>query len=263
MQNRLFPFKDKIDAAIELIRQYEPEGGYFLAFSGGKDSIVIYDLAAKAGVKFDAHYNNTQIDPPELRLFIKRNYYNVDWIAPKRNIFELIETHNCLPTRVMRFCCKYLKEHSGIGRVLLDGVRGAESSRRAKRKSVEKSNLVDKTFVHAIFDWTDEEVWRYIKANQLVYCELYNQGWKRIGCIGCPMGTKRQLEFQFNRYPSIKKAYLRSLKKAFENKPHKYFGTDYELYFEWWMSKLSVEEFLRLENLKQNDFVSDGVFVNY
>jgi len=77
MQNRLFPFKDKIDAAIELIRQYEPEGGYFLAFSGGKDSIVIYDLAVKAGVKFDAHYNNTQIGPPELRLFIKRNYYNV------------------------------------------------------------------------------------------------------------------------------------------------------------------------------------------
>lgn len=249
---RMFPFQEKVDAAIALIREHEPPEGYFLAFSGGKDSVVIYDLAVKSGVKFDAHYNNTQIDPPELRLFIRWNYPDVDWIPPKKSMFELIEMHNYLPTRLMRFCCKYLKEHSGMGRTLLDGIRGAESTRRAKRKKTEKSYRGDKVFVHAIFDWADGDVWKYIRDNSIAYCRLYDEGWSRIGCLGCPMGTKKQLEFQFERYPGLKKAYLRSVKAAFLNKPHKYFGTDYELYFEWWMSKLSVKEFFHNKRMELN-----------
>lgn len=262
MQNRLFPFKDKIDAAIELIRQYEPEEGYFLAFSGGKDSIVIYDLAVKAGVKFDAHYNNTQIDPPELRLFVKRNYSNVDWIQPKKSMFQLIEERRMFPTRTMRFCCYYLKEQSGKNRVLILGIRGAESIRRSKRNAVEKSVKGNKLFINPIFDWTDEDVWGYIRGSSLQYCKLYDEGWTRIGCIGCPMGTKANIIREFEKYPSIKNAYLRAIKKGLENKPNNYFGTNYELMFEWWMSQLGIKEFFRLKNLEQNHFLSNSVFVN-
>ncbi|GAH60807.1 unnamed protein product, partial [marine sediment metagenome] len=54
----------KVEEAIEFLQENEPVEGYYLAFSGGKDSVVIYDLAEKAGVKFDAHYCVSPIDPP-------------------------------------------------------------------------------------------------------------------------------------------------------------------------------------------------------
>jgi len=66
--------RTKEERAIEFIRQHEPPDGYFLGFSGGKDSVVLYDLTVKAGVKFQAYYSATGIDPPELVKFIRDNY---------------------------------------------------------------------------------------------------------------------------------------------------------------------------------------------
>ena len=50
-----------------------------------------------------------------------------------------------------------------------------------------------------IVDWTDEDVWNFIKGNNLPYCKLYDDGEKRLGCIGCPMATIRERE----RFPAI------------------------------------------------------------
>ena len=66
---------DKVETAIERIKMFEPKEGYYLAFSGGKDSIVVKELMNMAGVKYDAHYNNTTVDPPELISYI-RKYHN-------------------------------------------------------------------------------------------------------------------------------------------------------------------------------------------
>lgn len=62
---------DKVETAIKRLQTFEPPEGYYLAFSGGKDSAVIKALADMAGVKYDAHYNLTSVDPPELVKFIK------------------------------------------------------------------------------------------------------------------------------------------------------------------------------------------------
>ena len=56
---------DKVQVAIDRIKTFEPPEGYYVAFSGGKDSVVILDLVKRSGVKFDAHYNITGIDAPE------------------------------------------------------------------------------------------------------------------------------------------------------------------------------------------------------
>jgi len=69
--------RDKVAIAMDRLKAFEPEEGYYLAFSGGKDSQCIYHLAVEAGVKFDAHYNLTTVDPPELVRFIKDNYHDV------------------------------------------------------------------------------------------------------------------------------------------------------------------------------------------
>ncbi len=229
----------KVEDAIRLMQHYEPEEGYFLAFSGGKDSVVLYDIAVKAGVKFDVHYCNTQIDPPELRLFIKKYYPDIDWINPKLSMFQLIEKHRMLPTRRIRYCCRHLKETTAKGRVLLDGVRASESYTRSlyDRYNVRK----DKEILHGILDWTETEIWLYIITRKLPYCKLYDEGFTRLGCIGCPMATRKQREFEFERYPSIREGFKRALRNAYAKKPNTYFGTDIEAYFEWWMSEESVD----------------------
>ena len=62
---------DKVEKAIQRLRVFEPPEGYHVAFSGGKDSQCIYHLCQAAGVKFDAHYSVTSVDPPELIRFIR------------------------------------------------------------------------------------------------------------------------------------------------------------------------------------------------
>ena len=79
LQQLNFDGLNKVEVAIARIKEYKPPEGYYLAFSGGKDSVVIYDLAIRSGVKFDAHYCVSPIDPPELRQFTKDNYPDVVW----------------------------------------------------------------------------------------------------------------------------------------------------------------------------------------
>jgi phosphoadenosine phosphosulfate reductase len=67
-----------IKIAIERLRTFEPAEGYYVAFSGGKDSITILDLVKKSGVKYDAPFNLTTVDPPELLKFIKKNHSEVE-----------------------------------------------------------------------------------------------------------------------------------------------------------------------------------------
>ena len=73
------------DAAV----RYHPDG-YYLAFSGGKDSVVLYMLAKMARVKFRAHYHLTTVDPPELVWFIRKEYPEVKIAYPALTMWELI-----------------------------------------------------------------------------------------------------------------------------------------------------------------------------
>ena len=137
---------DMVEVAIKRLQTFEPEEGYFLAFSGGKDSVVVKTLADMANVKYDAHYAITSVDPPELVQFVKtfpdvireRQYWKKDGLYHKKGdpitMWNLIPEKKMPPTRIARYCCAYLKESQGEGRFVVTGVRKAESARRAKTR---------------------------------------------------------------------------------------------------------------------------------
>ena len=131
--------KNKVEVAIERLRLFEPPNGYYLSFSGGKDSVVIKALADMAKVKYDAHYNITSVDPPELVRFIKEKHPDVMFEVPRYKdgtqitMWNLIPRKKMPPTRIMRYCCESLKESGGEGRFCVTGVRHSESVKRRLR----------------------------------------------------------------------------------------------------------------------------------
>lgn len=249
--------RTKVETAIKRLQSFEPPEGYFVAFSGGKDSQCIYHLCQMAGVKFDAHYSVTSVDPPELVHFIKRQYPDVIFDLPRYadgsriTMWTLIPKEGMPPTRIQRYCCQELKESGGEGRITVTGVRWEESARRKAahdvasikgkpkttkkmaqelgadyrinksgalvlnddndpaRRMVENCYRTQKVMVNPIVDWETEDVWTYLnEIAQVPHCCLYDQGYQRLGCIGCPMNTNAAADLE--RWPAYKKLYLRT-----------------------------------------------------
>ena len=230
--------------------------GFHLAFSGGKDSQVIHELAKMAGVKFQAYFYKTSVDPQELLRFIKQDYPDVIWIRPKLTMFQLILKKKNLPTRKSRFCCEYIKEKNGLNRVVVLGLRKCESFNRNKRKVFSSTckNGCDKNLLSPILEWSDKDVWDFLSMRGLPSCSLY-QTQKRIGCIGCPMAYKHRAELE--RFPKIKKAYINTAQKVIERNPEralaKHFKTGEDA-VNWWTSGLSLKEYKAMRDLQGNLF---------
>ena len=204
-------------------------------FSGGKDSQCIYHLAKMAGVKFDAHYNVTTVDPPELMQFIKKNYPDVIWELPELTMWELIVKEGIPPMRNKRYCCRILKERGGNNRIVLTGVRACESPKRMGRTMVRHCNKEAKTEVKVIIDWTDVEVWEFLRTNKIKHCKLYDEGFDRLGCVGCPNSNRKH---GFNRWPTIKQKYIQSFEKMINSRKERgkrcAWKTGQEV-FDWWV----------------------------
>lgn len=160
----------KIEDSIRIIRKmekmafkYSPDG-FHVAFSGGKDSQVIYELAKMAGVKFKAYFYKTSVDPPELLRFIRSHYPDVIWLKPEKTMFQMILQKKMLPLRNRRYCCEYLKERRGLNEVVIIGIRKEESTRRKKRKVFTNDCKLgcDKPLLSPILDWTESDVFGFL-----------------------------------------------------------------------------------------------------
>ena len=242
---------DKIKYSIELLQKHEVTAlkmnpdGYYLAFSGGKDSQVIYELAKMAGVKFNSHFNCTTVDPKEVLRFIHKYYPDVIWHRPEKSMFELIEEKKMLPLRNMRFCCRLIKEINGINSVVVTGVRKAESRTRAKHKEVVMQCIKgeDKILIAPILEWTTNEVWNYVRNQIGYYCELYDKGFNRIGCVLCPVVSsckKKQRELKIA--PRFEYAYKKAIRKCMDQGSYEQFKDENDV-FEWWIQGISMKKY--------------------
>lgn len=236
--------RQKIDVlteqAIQRLQEHEPEEGYYVAFSGGKDSIVVLDLVQRAGVKHDTHFSQTTVDPPEVIRYIREHYPYVTWERPRMSMFKLIEKKGMLPTRFVRFCCSELKEIGGAGRTVTTGIRWEESRFRADRAVYEQSKRVkSKWFLHPIIDWTTDDVWTYIRSRNLPYCCLYDEGKTRIGCIMCPMQGPKGMLLDAERYPKFYRAYRLAVQRVLAKNERRSFGWGWgdtaDEVMQWWI----------------------------
>jgi len=241
----------KINNAISIIQRYEPQEGYHVAFSGGKDSVVVYDLVKKSGVKHKTYFCVTTVDPPELLKFIKQNYPEVIWLRPKKSMYQLIQDRG-LPIRTSRFCCQELKEYAGDNETIITGIRWEESNSRSCRDFYEKDTRKNKWYVNPIIDWKEWEVWEYIEENRLPVCELYELSFvSRIGCVGCPMAYFKTRQKELNRYPRFKNMYIKAIQKRMDKGFFKEFKDANDVY-EWWVGNISMDEYLRQYKINFN-----------
>lgn len=271
-----YDFDDVLQHSIDLLRKSERlalryyPAGFYLAFSGGKDSQALYHVAKLAGVRFEAHYALTTLDPPELVYFIRNNYPDVVVDRPELNYAQLCIKKKALPTMRMRFCCAELKETKGAGTVTLTGVRREESTKRAKRneaeitshkfsgsleqfdeftrsKEVEGVQCIkgkDKIVINPIIDWTEEDVWYFLKeVVKVESCVLYSRGWRRIGCMFCPMASTKEILRQGGAYPKYKDIIMRLIHRLRENGYMNLYPdlTDDDI-FAWWISKKGIKQ---------------------
>lgn len=234
-----------VDDAIELLQAAEPKDApYWGCFSGGKDSCVIKELTRLAGVKVEWHYSVTTLDPPELIRFMSQHHRDVKRDVSKRfrNMAELIEAQG-IPTRRFRKCCAAFKEGTTpIGRSMILGIRAAESSRRAKlwdEITYHKKTKADA--ICPIFRWADDDVWGFIRERGLPYCELYDQGYTRLGCIGCPLATANYRHIEFARWPFAKQLWMKGFRAYLKRLGGQYgrFQSAEEI-FEWWISERGI-----------------------
>jgi len=252
--------------------------GYHVCISGGKDSSVIQELCIMSGVKCEFVYSHTSVDYPETIYFIRKEQerlrdlgYTFSICIPRwkdgrqKTMWNMIPTKG-LPLRTIRWCCKELKEMAGKDRYCITGVRWAESvARKRNRKLHELSGktkadielfnddndmkrrlteicLLKRRFVlNPIIDWSDYDVWDFLHLRNVPVNPMYEKGYKRIGCIGCPMSTTARKEL--NKYPKYKTAYQKAAKKYWE---HRKEIADYpldrvmetpETYFDWWLRR--------------------------
>lgn len=278
---------DKVQIAINRLKNFEPPEGYFVAFSGGKDSQCIYHLCEMAGVKFDAHYHVTSVDPPQLVKFVRKQYPNVHFEIPHDEngkpitMWNLIPEKLIPPTRLKRYCCEILKESSSAGRVTVTGVRWSESTNRKanqdvvniqgktkkakevaekveakyrqsprgglllnddndpSRRMVEHCYRTHETLVNPIVDWSEEDVWEFLNdIAKVPHCQLYDEGYKRLGCIGCPMSYNA--EFELNANPAFKNAYLRAFGRLIKERIRRGLETTWDTpqdVMKWWLDR--------------------------
>lgn len=261
----------KIDAAINFIQRGEKlalslnKQGYFVAFSGGKDSQTLLWLVQQAKVKYKAYYSVTTNDPLQNVQFIRKYYKEVTFLHPKDNFYTLVEK-NGLPLRQMRYCCRVLKESAGAGFATLVGVRREESVGRSKydfvdvvsRRKEHKERAggydlddiiavnhqcikgKDKVLLRPMLDFTEKDVWTIINEFHLPKNPCYEKV-GRVGCIFCPFSSRQTIERYCIEYPKVKETLLKSISVFLKNKPS--IGLSKDEYFDWWLSDMSLQEY--------------------
>lgn len=265
--------------------KFDPRG-YCVCTSEGKDSRVLGHLMRRAGVRHFYIHNITGIDPPELVYFQRRNFqaysemgYEVHDCMYDKSIWQVMREKRTPPLRYMRYCCEHLKERrtSEQGNAMIStGVRKAESSKRAQTRAEleherkhlnpydQEEGVEVETFrtcfdnpdwakeglwtINPIAEWPDHWIWDYSAEAHLDQCDLYAEGFRHLGCIGCPMASYADRKHEFDRWPAFKRLWIRAFDQLIKIRRERGLtiwdksGETGEDWFNWWITDATMEE---------------------
>lgn len=245
---------DRVKRAVELLKENEPDNGYYLGYSGGKDSDAIKKLAQLAAVKFDAHYNQTTIDPPEVVRHIKTQP-DIKWNIPRIPMMAMVATINKTPpTRHGRWCCEEYKEGGGDGRTLILGTRAEESPRRKHNWKEVAIDIRGNKAICPVVYWTTDQIWEFLRFYGVKYCTLYDEGFTRLGCVDCPLASEKNRIRERKRWPRMaenwRKAIIANWAKWKDVPSTKTGRTRYQAkfktgedFYQWWLSAKAPDYF--------------------
>lgn len=251
-----------------------------ITYSGGKDSDTVLKLAQIAKIPFEVLHSHTTVDAPETVYHVRETFrkleltgikcdidYHVRPDGTRTTMWNLIPKKMMPPTRIVRYCCAELKEGGGKDRFIVTGVRWDESNARKKTRGIleviaskrenkivlsndndedrrlfETCQMKGKRVVNPIVDWTTRDVLDFCSENKVRLCPLYANGWRRVGCVGCPMAGTSMRYNEFAQYPTYKKAYIAAFDRMIEERKRRDMmkgftrmgdtGVDV---FHWWM----------------------------
>ena len=246
-----------------------------VTYSGGKDSDVSLELTIRSGIPFEVQNSHTTADAPETVRHIRKKFYDLELKGIKCQIdmpqyqgkritmWNLIPVKLMPPTRIARYCCQVLKEGAGDGRMITTGVRWDESTQRStrgemeiigktkkqsiiltndnndQRRFIEKCELRAKSVCNPIIEWTNSNIWEYIHSEKVETNPLYQRGFDRVGCIGCPMASKKRY-FEFSVFPKYQNMYIHAFDRMIKERLRRGFETQWktgEEVFAWWMNE--------------------------
>lgn len=206
-----------IDESLEVIASVSDHAPLTVAFSGGKDSIVLAELVRLSGIEHTLLYHDTTIEPPDVRQFVKRYYPQVKITRPERHYWSYFMDF-WPPSRLYRWCCNYLKHGQDKSSLVLTGVRREESIKRRKYHHIDK--IGKKLNIQPILNWPEWAIWQFIEDQGLAWPEIYNHV-DRVGCVICPLRSYSIHKIWRNRYPNYYKTFEKHFKRwLFEKKQY-------------------------------------------
>ena len=258
--------------------------------SGGKDSCVCREIVRRAGIPYEVQHNLTTADAPQTIYYVRETFRKLEeqgvscrvnypvYKGGRVTMWTLIPLKKFPPTRLQRYCCQVLKESTCRDRFITTGVRWAESIKRKNNRGVyenftanpekkiilnndndddrrlfESCALKGKRICNPIVDWTDRDVWDYIRSERLPMNPLYEMGFYRVGCIGCPMAGKTRWR-EFALFPTYRHAYTKAFKRMLDvihGCGGKTKWRTAEEVFSWWMEDFQVEGQMSLTDFEE------------
>ena len=191
-----------------------------ISFSGGKDSLVVLDLAQSALKQrpVKAFIVNTGLEYPETidfaRDYCKQNNIDLHEADAGDAFWEHLENFGP-PAKDFRWCCKVCKlapastvieecAKNGAVCITIDGKRKHESFSRARVAASEMNPFVPGQLnIFPIRDWRAIEVWLYIHWRGLKYNPLYDMGFERVGCHLCPAALSAEYKRMGELHPEM------------------------------------------------------------
>ena len=204
--------------------------------------------------------------------------YHIDDQGKLTTMWNLIPKKLMPPTRIVRYCCAVLKESGTIGRMCSVGVREEESSKRkgrdlfstrggtyreaaffslthAQEVHEESKQIRDDAWdcilikqmkkqgdaiVNPIYHWTTEDIWKYAEQEGIKLNPLYECGYERVGCIGCPLATYKGRIKEFSDYPKYKELYIKAFDRMLIERKNKDLKAEWKTgneVFDWWIEE--------------------------